>query len=82
VMFGRAVHDFVPSDTARERGSQSFQALVDAVAACGSDDALSAAYRLYATVHGYVMLELVGMGPLAPASLDELYEVGLAGCAL
>jgi len=82
VMFGRAVHDFVPSDTARERGSQSFQALVDAVAATGSDDALSTAYRLYATVHGYVMLELVGMSPLDPASLDELYEVGLAGCGL
>lgn len=82
VMFGRAVPDFVPSDQARERGLQSFQALVDAVASTGVSDARSAAYRLYATVHGYVMLELVGMGPVDADELDGLYEVGLAGCGI
>jgi AcrR family transcriptional regulator len=81
VMFGRAVPDFVPSAAARERGLQSFNALVDAVAATGATDPGGAAYRLYATVHGYVMLELVGMGPADPDMLDELYEIGLAGCA-
>jgi AcrR family transcriptional regulator len=81
VMFGSAVPDFVPSEAARSRARQSFQALVDAVAAAGADDPLGAAYRLYATVHGYVMLELVGMGPADPTQLEALYEIGLAGCA-
>ncbi len=81
VMFGRAVPDFEPSDAARARGQQSFDALVVGVAAAGARDAVAGAYRLYATVHGYVMLELAGMAPVTSASLDELYEYGLAGCA-
>ncbi|MDH3303159.1 MAG: TetR/AcrR family transcriptional regulator [Acidimicrobiia bacterium] len=81
VMFGRAVPDFEPSERAAERAAQSFQSLVDAVAARstadGDSDPLAAAYHLYATVHGYVMLELVGMGPAEARRLDELYEDGL-----
>lgn len=80
VMFGRAVPDFEPGETAGARGLRSFQMLCDAVAANGAADPVGAAYRLYATVHGYVMLELVGMGPVDPAELDALYEVGLVGC--
>lgn len=81
VMFGRAVPDFEPSDAARERAGQSFDALVGSVAAVGFADPVRSAYRLYATVHGYVMLELSGLGPADPAELDALYEFGLAGCA-
>lgn len=80
VMFGRAVPDYVPGDAAAARGRESFQALCDAVAATGAADPFGTAYRLYATVHGYVMLELVGMGPADASELDALYEVGLAGC--
>lgn len=81
VMFGRAVPDFEPSEAARQRGQQSFDALVAAVEQAGADDPLASAYRLYATVHGYVMLELAGMSPAGDVDLDELYEIGLAGCA-
>lgn len=81
VMFGRAVPDFDPSEQAAERAAASFQRLVDAVAGAttlaGDIDPLAAAYHLYATVHGYVMLELVGMGPAETGSLDDLYENGL-----
>ncbi len=80
VMFGSAVPDFEPSDAARARARVSFAALVDAVAAEGAPDPPSAAYRLYATVHGYVMLELVRLGPADPSQLEALYEIGLAGC--
>jgi AcrR family transcriptional regulator len=80
VMFGRAVPDFVPSDEARARAAESFQTLVDAVATLGAPDPVTDAYHLYATVHGYVMLELVGLGPADPATLDTLYEAGLARC--
>jgi len=81
VMFGRAVPDFEPSERAAQRAAVSFQFLVDAVADAttvpGDIDPPAAAYHLYATVHGYVMLELVGMGPADTGSLDELYENGL-----
>lgn len=81
VMFGRAVPDFVPSEVAMARAYTSFQALVDTVDALGVADPFERAYDLYATVHGYVMLELVGMGPADRDALDALYEVGLARCA-
>lgn len=81
VMFGRAVPDYQPSDAASERATASFQALVDAVAAAAGPavaiDPMVAAYHLYATVHGYVMLELVGRGPAEVELLDALYENGL-----
>lgn len=81
VMFGRAVPDYMPSAAARERALLSFTALVDAVGRTGVEDAIGSAYHLYATVHGYVMLELVGMGPADPAMLDALYESGLQQCS-
>lgn len=77
VMFGRAVPDFVPSVAALERGIQSFGLLVDAVRASGDDDAEQAAYHVFATVHGYVMLELVNSEHINPAELGVLYEAGL-----
>lgn len=81
VMFGRAVPDFQPSEAAGARAGASFRALVDAVASAGAGsnepESIAAAYHLYATVHGYVMLELVGMGPAEADRLDELYENGM-----
>lgn len=77
VMFGRAVPDFVPSEPAMARANRSFQDLIDTVARLGAPKPTVAAYHLYATVHGYVMLELIGMGPVDPALLDELYTQGI-----
>ncbi len=80
VMFGSAVPDFVPGDEAMATAQAAFDDLVEAVAATGAPDPYAMAYRLFATVHGYVMLELMGMGPADGRQLDELYEVGLEGC--
>ena len=78
VMFGRAVPDYVPSDEAVVRAGRSFAGLVAAVAATSHhDDPEAAAYHLYATVHGYVMLELVGMGPVDPNHLERFYLTGI-----
>lgn len=82
VMFGSAVPDFEPGDEAMTAAQASFADLVDAVAASGAADPFVAAYHLFATVHGYVMLELVGMGPADPAQLEEMYEHGLAACVV
>jgi len=72
VMFGRAVPTHKPGDAAVERASQSFARLVSSV----GDQTL--AYHVWATVHGYVMLELVGItgSPDLP-SPEELYQAGL-----
>ena len=80
VMFGSAVPDFVPSQASLERGLRSFDALVTAVGNAGAADPPASAYHLFATVHGYVMLELVGVAPLGSDAFDELYEVGLHQC--
>lgn len=77
VMFGRAVPDFEPSTVALERALTSFEWLVAAVARWGASDPAAAAYHLYATVHGYVMLELIGVGPADRDHLDAIYEAGL-----
>jgi AcrR family transcriptional regulator len=78
VMFGRAVPDFEPSDSARGRAMRSFAALADGVARAGpGDDVVARAYRLFATVHGFVMLEMAGMASAA----DELYEGALRALA-
>lgn len=83
VMFGRAVPDYEPSDAARERAIVSFTKLTEAVgrvwrSAGVDDDPAAAAFHLFATVHGYVMLELAGMGPDDDTEADDLYERALA----
>ena len=78
VMFGRAVPDYTPGEEAARRGSESFEALIEAVATAGSKDPEEAAYHLYAASHGYVMLELVMMGPAEdPERVEELHENGM-----
>lgn len=77
VMFGRAVPDYEPSEEALARASSAFDGLVAALARAGADDAEVAAYHLYATVHGYVMLELMGLAPMVDADPAHLYQRAL-----
>jgi AcrR family transcriptional regulator len=69
VMFGGAVPGFVPSDENHELAHAAFTSLVAKVARCtdaglfvGSPDQI--AELLWASIHGLVMLELVGVNPL------------------
>lgn len=78
VMFGRAVPDYAPSDAARERALVSFARLAEGVArAAAGDDPTGRAYHLFATVHGYVMLEMAEMSALAESEAESLYERAL-----
>ena len=79
VMFGRAVPDFMPSPEAQARALQSFGDLADAIARISpGDDHTERAYHVFATVHGYVMLELAGMAPPTREGSDQLYERAIA----
>lgn len=77
VMFGRAVPDFVPSPAAFERALQSFLKLTDGVRRAGLERPEQRALHLFATVHGYVMLEMAGMVPPSDEPFDELYARAL-----
>lgn len=79
VMFGRAVPDFEPSDAARMRAVQSFADLAAAIRRVApTDDYAQVAFHFFATVHGYVMLELSGMGAATREESDQLYERALS----
>lgn len=78
VMFGRAVPDYEPSPAAMERALHSFADLTAGVArAAPGVDADRRAYHLFATVHGYVMLEMAGMAAATEAESEALYEQAL-----
>ena len=78
VMFGRAVPDYVPSDAARERALMSFAILAEGVQrAAPGDDHAERAYHLFATVHGYVMLEMAEMSAATETESEALYERAL-----
>ena len=78
VMFGSAVPEYVPSEAARTAATRSFDALVAAVRRLGAGERAEAeAYHVYATVHGYVMLELVQAGPDSGVSAESLFAEGL-----
>lgn len=77
VMFGRAVPDFQPGPEALDRAGRSFGLLVSALGRRGVVEPTAAAYHLYACLHGYVMLELMGLTPPGIDSPDELFERGL-----
>ncbi len=80
VMFGRAVPDYQPSDAAMERAQRSFVELTEGVARAGpGPDADRRAYHLFATVHGYVMLEMAGMAAATEHESAALYEAAIAG---
>ena len=81
VMFGRAVPDFTPSEAALQRAVQSFAALAETIERVApGDDYAERAFHVFATLHGYVMLELSGMGAATEAESSVLYERALA-CA-
>lgn len=82
VMFGRAVPDYTPSDVALGRALASFGALAAAVRrltpdADGTDDADLRAYHVFATVHGYVMLELAQMSAATSGEPAAMFERAL-----
>lgn len=80
VMFASAVPGYVPSPEAQDRATASFDALVHrvgATAAVPDEEARTLAVHLWATVHGYVMLEMLGMFPPALGPPDELFGNGL-----
>ena len=86
VMFGGAVPGFVPSDASHEIAHDAFGGLVAKVARCtdagilvGRADDL--AEVLWGSIHGLVMLELVGIDPLGSdpsarfsRALDALFD--------
>ena len=79
VMFGRAIPDFVPSEPALQRAVASFAVLAESVGRVAPGaDAPQRAFHLFATMHGYVMLELAGMGPPMREDADQLYERAIA----
>jgi AcrR family transcriptional regulator len=90
VMFGGAVPDFVPSDASHELAHAAFDGLVAKVARCTDAGILHGAPAqiaelLWGSIHGLVMLEIMGINPLMsdPAArfehaLDVLFR-GLAG---
>ena len=80
VMFGGAVPGFVPSDASHAIAHDAFGGLVAKVARCtdagvlvGSPDEI--AEVLWGSIHGLVMLELVGINPLAERSGRALRRV-------
>lgn len=81
VMWGRAVPDFAPSRAARDRAFVSFQLLVDAFVGSGSDHPVPAAYHAWATMHGYVMLELVGIDLATIEQRAAMYDHAVAALA-
>ena len=86
VMFGGAVPGFVPSDASHELAHDAFAGLVGQVARCTDAELLigqanEIAEVLWGSIHGLVMLELVGIDPLGSdpsarfsRALDALFE--------
>ncbi len=86
VMFGGAVPGFVPSDASHAIAHDAFGGLVAKVARCTDAGVLvgrpdEIAEVLWGSIHGLVMLELVGINPLLsdPAerfarALDALFD--------
>lgn len=79
IMFGRAVPEYRPSHAALERAGLAFEVLVDHVAADGRRaDPRQDAFHIWATVHGYVMLEMLNMFPEDLGTPEQLFQAGLA----
>lgn len=82
LMFGGSVPEYVPSEPAAARAMQSFDDLVTTVACAAATaqwpgDPVTLAYHVWASIHGYVMLELRGM-PMTPSAMaEETFRDGL-----
>jgi AcrR family transcriptional regulator len=83
VMFTRAIPDFYASEPALARALQSFEALVGRVSRAiesgdlGAGEPHELAMHVWATVHGYVMLELMQMQPPTAPPMSPTYTAGL-----
>ena len=82
VMFQNAVPDFEPSDDAREIAWSTFAQLMVAADATRLDRGIRTpvedlAHHMWATVHGYVSLEISGMSPHDAATHERLFRDGI-----
>lgn len=77
VMFGSAIPGFVPSDEAMITAAASFDHLAASMGDQNDAAARQQAFHVWATVHGYVMLEMLGMNPPGLGTPEELYTAGL-----
>jgi AcrR family transcriptional regulator len=83
VMFGSLVPGFVPSPEAGAFALTTFEILVDAVRAAMDSgelrpgDPVQLAFHVWASIHGYVELELAGQTSMNSLPSDQLYERGL-----
>jgi AcrR family transcriptional regulator len=83
LMFGGSVPEYEPSETALTRSYESFLDLVRCVEAVAADGQLRAgdandfAAHLWATIHGYVMLDLRGMSVYDETRRADAYHRGL-----
>jgi AcrR family transcriptional regulator len=83
VMFQRAVPDFEPSDAAREVAWSTFAQLLVAADEARRTNRINEpvadlAHHMWATVHGYVSLEISGMSPHDAATNARLFDEGVA----
>ena len=83
VMFQGVVPDFEPSDEARAVAWSTFAQLIVAAESTRRERALELpvedlAHHMWATVHGYVSLELSGMSPLEPEHAARIFRDGVA----
>lgn len=82
IMFGQAIPDFQPSPEARQQALRSMQVLMQAIemarqaAVLHIENSEDFGMMLWSTAHGFVSLELAGMG-LAPERARELYEAAI-----
>jgi AcrR family transcriptional regulator len=81
MMFGRGVGDFTRHPALHQASAETFQLLVDAIAACQRDggvrggDPRELAITTWATTHGLMSLWMDGPLPeMTAGSLDELAE--------
>jgi hypothetical protein len=89
VMFGGAVPGFVPSDASHDLAHAAFDGLVAKVRRCTDAGVLDGApdqiaELLWGSMHGLVMLELVGINPAmsdAAARFDLMLDVLFRGLA-
>lgn len=82
VMFGGAVPGWEPSEEAMVVAGEAFERLVTSTEEANPDDARAEAMYLWATMHGYVMLELVGMTGPDLADAESLFDYGLTRIAV
>ena len=87
VMFGRSVPDYEPSPEALVAAMATFEMLVAATTAAINRGELAGqprnvAHHLWATIHGYVSLELAGMDAVSATDDDRRQSLFAEGLTL